>query len=310
MNLILPTPLLQIEYPTNGTALTQNQPFNGVGTVREPTVISNSNPNGIVDYCQTQPQNIAWFVGGYFEANIVDVGEGGWTGAQSSGTGCNSYPSLTATNPGQTTIYMALLRTDPQTGNQYIAQTSSDNSASPLNVVEAVVYVQPQTQTATTQTAQAGAPLLVQITIPFSQYSGPTVTASSGPIQLTGSVTGGTPPYTITWYAQFSWNGQQTVTIVTGGSEVLNYAWTVCSSLSNYAGTANVFLKASDANGATGNSPAGPIGVSFNCEVAQSLPPLPGIGVGLVGLLSALFAATGERLTPITPNDNRGTSFL
>jgi hypothetical protein len=125
---------------------------------------------------------------------------------------------------------------------------------------------------------------------------------------LTGTVTGGTAPYTVTWFAAYSWNGPQMVTIVTGSSNDLNYAWTVCNSLPNTAGTATVFLKANDANGATGQSPTS-VTINYNCEVAQSFPLIPGMSVGLASLLTVLFTITGERLSPVTLKDRRGNSF-
>jgi len=279
---ILPTPMLSI-MPIN-FVIVQNQYFPVQGSV---TISSPLLPGLIpTDLCQTESQNIEWFVGGSFEANIVDVGEGGWVNAQSTGSGCN--PTLTATSSGQTTVYMVLLSIDPQTGNQYIAQAVND---SPLNIASVMINVQPQPTTQPTTPPPGPSSLHVGITSPTpSEYSGtPPVSPASGPIQLNGLVTGGTSPYTVTWYAQYS---SQTVTIVTGGSNDLNYAWTVCNSFYNEEGMASVYLKATDSSNNEGG-PAGPIYVNFMCEVAQALPPF---SVAVVSLLTVLFAVTGEQI--------------
>lgn len=182
---------------------------------------------------------------------------------------------------------MALLTTDPKTGNPYIAQ---DNNGNPI-FVSVTVTVQAQTS----QPPQGGASLVVMIATPAAAYSGnPPITPSSPPIQLSGTVTGGTPPYTITWYAQY---GSSTATIVSGDSSVLNYAWNVgasCSALGFPRGAVLVFLTATDSTSGKGNSPARPIQVNVDCQVAQSIPPSLGMGVGLASLLTMLFAVTAE----------------
>jgi hypothetical protein len=181
-----------------------------------------------------------------------------------------------------------------------------DNQGNPI-VASITVNALPAQVTQTTQSAQVGPPLVVTITTASNAYPA-TINPSSFPIQLSGTVTGGTPPYTITWFAAYTWNGPQMVTIVTGGSNDLNYAWTACPTLGSTAGTATILLKATDVNGATGQSPTS-VTITFNCEVIQSLPAVPVMGMGLVSLLTALFAITGERLTPIVLKDRRGTSF-
>ncbi|MGO9645873.1 MAG: hypothetical protein ACLPY5_14150 [Candidatus Bathyarchaeia archaeon] len=287
LQIILPTPVLSIQYPTSGMSVYQNQPFTSLGTARVSTTITTSTPNGIIDLCQTEPQNIAWYVGGSFEADIVDVGEGGWVNAQFSGLGCN--PTLTAKSSGQTTVYMVLLSTDPQTSNQYIAQTSNGN---PLHITSTVINVQP----APTQPQPGG--LSIQIITPTEPSNSPPHTPTSNPtVELQGTLTGGTAPYLVTW--QGSWDGQ-TTTIAKGLKyNTLDYNWQVCMNgypWFGFYGTITVTLSVIDSKGLTAQATSPPgISINFNCAVAQAFPPIPITG-GLAGLLAVLFAMTGERV--------------
>jgi hypothetical protein len=285
VNLVLPLPVLQIQYPTSNTPIFQNQPFTVIGTARESTVISNANPDGIIHYCLTAPQRLGWAVGGYYSSDL-----GGWVvgynDPKTVGNTCSAQ--LTIPSAGPNTINFFILTADG-------SDLMKDSKGNPI-VAMLTVNVQPSQVIQTT--TQAGPALVVTITTGVMQYAGtPPIGPSSAPIQLSGTATGGTPPYTVVWFAKYSWNGPQTVTIVTGSSKDLSYAWSVCPSLGSTAGSAYIFLKVTDANGVTGQ--AGPIEVNFNCEVAQSLPPFPGLGVTLASLLSLLFAVTAERLTPI-----------
>ena len=281
---ILPTPTLDIVPITQ--PIFQNNPFaaQGSATITSPLLQSFT---GLIDLCQTEPQNIAWYVGGSFEANIVDVGEGGWVGAQSYGSGCN--PTLTAKASGQVTVYMVLLSVEPQTGNQYIPQTSND---SPLYIASTVINVQP----APTQPQPGG--LSIQILTPSEPSNVPPHTPTSNPtVQLQGSLTGGTAPYVVTW--EGSWEGKS-ATIAKGLKyNTLDYNWQVCTSgypWSGFYGTIAVSLSVVDSKGLTAQATSPPeITINFNCEVAQIMTPIP-TADGLVGLLGVLFALTGERV--------------
>jgi hypothetical protein len=294
VHVVLPLPSLAI-FPIQ-PPIFQNQQFSAQGSASISTPLVQSF-TGLVDLCQTQPQNIEWFVGGNFEADIVDVGEGGWVGAQSSGAGCN--PTLTATSPGQTTVTMVLLQTDPQTGNQYIPQ--SGENPNPNYIQSVTINVQP------TPTQPPAGGLSVQITTPSEASNSPPHTPFSNTnVLLQGSVTGGTPPYVVTWQG---WWGQGPTTIATGpAASTLSYNWFVCTNGSPWygrSGTLTVTLSATDSTGKTAQSysPAS-ISINFNCIVTQAMPPLPLTG-GLVTLLTVLFAVTGERLTSRVPTTRR-----
>ena len=288
LQIILPTPVLTIQYPTNGMSVYQNQPFTSVGTARESTTITSTTPNGIVNLCQTEPQNVAWFIGGYYEQDIVDVGEGGWVGAQNGGLGCS--PSLTAKTVGQTMLYMVLLTTDPQTGNQYILTNSKGN---PIQASPITINVLPQP----TQPQPGSTGLSLQILTPSESPNSPAHTATSNPtVQLQGSLTGGTAPYLVTW--QGTWDGK-TTTIAQGLKvATLNYNWQVCTNgypWFPFYGTIVVTLSATDANHQYATAPNS-ISINFNCAVIGAMPPTyPAAGVAT--LLTLIFAVTADRKT-------------
>jgi hypothetical protein len=284
VHVIPPLPTLQIS--PIPPPIFQNQPFSpqGSATISTPLVQSFT---GLVDLCQTEPQNIAWFVGGNFEADIVDVGEGGWVNAQSSGAGCN--PTLVATTPGQTTVTMVLLQTDPQTGNQYIPQ--SGENPNPAYIQSVTINVQ------ATPTQPSAGGLSVQITTSSEASGSPPHTPSSDTtVQLQGSVTGGTPPYSVTWTG---WWDQVPTTIASGPAvSTLNYNWFVCTNGFPWfgrSGTLKVTLSATDSNGKTAQAYSPPyISINFNCIVIQALPPIFPV-TALATLLTLIFVVTADR---------------
>ena len=298
VHVLLPTPTLQILYPTppsqgstvSPATIVQNQPFTAHGSATLATTITSSTPNGLLDLCQTEPQNIAWFVGGYYQALVGEGEGGGWVGAQSSGTSCN--PPLTAKSAGQTTITMALITTIA--GYPYIAQ---DNKGNPI-YVSVTVHVEAQTS----QPPSEGTQLSVHITTPSEPATGYRHTPTSNPtVLLAGTVSGGTSPYTATWTAQYE---GKTYTIATLSSRTLlprvpfpDDDWTVCSTLTGIRGVADVFLSVTDSKSVTQHADNNPIQISLNCQVAQSIPPI--LPVALVSLLTVLFAVTAECNTAI-----------
>jgi hypothetical protein len=295
MHIILPTPTLQIQIPIPGATVQSGQPFSGYGKATVPTVISSSNPNGLIDLCQTQSQNIAWFVGGNYEPDIVDVGEGGWVGAQSGGTGCN--PSLTATNTGQTatqtTVYMVLLTTDPQTGNPYVV---TDSKGNPVQAQPVTINVLP-----TPAPPPPGVTTLsVQIITPSEPGNAPPHTVTSNPtVQLQGSLTGGTAPYTVTWTG--TWDGKTAIIAKGLKYNTLSYNWQVCTNGFPWfpygPGTIIVHLNAVDSsNPQLHADDTSDIQIQFNCVVTGAFPPIFATGA-LVTLLTVIFTVTTERKT-------------
>jgi hypothetical protein len=278
VNIILPTPTLQILCaPCNSQSgtITQNQPFAVVGEGQIDVFANTAYPNGVDDFCNTAPQRLQWSI------DYAAVGN--------NPSGCSA--TLTITTPGQHMILFFLLTPD-------LSNMATDSKGN-FYIESVTVTVQPQTSTttSTTTTTSSQGGLRVMIISPSSptQYSGSAgVTPSSGPIQLTGfDMTPAppmTPPITFTWYAQYS---SQTVTIATtgpGNLVISQYTWEVCNTFYNYQGMAFVYLKATDASNHEGS--AGPVYVSFNCEVAQAFPPF---SVALVSLLTVLFAVTGDQ---------------
>ena len=281
---ILPTPTLDIIPITQ--PIFQNNPFNAQGsaTITSPLLQSFT---GLINLCQTEPQNIEWFVGGRFEADIVDTGEGGWVGAQSYGYGCN--PALTAKAPGQVTVSMVMISTDPQTGNTYIPETANGN---PLYIATTTINVQP----APTQPQPGG--LSIQILTPSEPSTSPPHTPTVNPtVQLQGSLTGGTAPYTVTW--EGSWDGKSAAIAKGLKYNTLDYTWQVCTNgypWFGFSGVIYVTLSVVDANGLTAQATTPPeISINFNCAVIQVITSPP-FAAGLASLLVVLFVLTGERI--------------
>lgn len=182
---------------------------------------------------------------------------------------------------------------------------ATDNNG---NTIETSVTINVQAQTSTPP--PSGLTLSVSVIAPTAQSENPSTphTPTSNPIvNLQGTVSGGTPPYTATWTAQyqgsFSQYEGQTYTIASLSSKTLLPAgsppfpdddWSVCNTFANSAGEAVVSLSATASNGATGQG-VGPSVIYFNCEVAQSIPQIP--VEALVSLLTLLFTVTAERKT-------------
>lgn len=301
VKVLLPTPQLQILCaPCSQPTITQNVPFTVQGRAWVNTVVSSAYPNGIIDRCQ----NVGWAVGGSYVADQVESGEGAWVGAQSGGTGCTT--SLTASTPGPTTINLILSATDPQTGEQYVAV---DNNGNPI-VQSVTVNVQASSTTPPPPPPGATAPT-VTITMPTDGPSSPQHTPTSNPVvNLQGTVSGGTPPYTATWTAIY--NGQ-TYTIDTFSSSGIhaiglafpNDRWNLASSsyCSQYGyvnGLVSIQLSVTDSNQLTGQTggTTNPDGsANIDCVQIQTISPVP--GAALVSLLTVLFTVTAESKTTL-----------
>ncbi|HXX72253.1 MAG TPA: hypothetical protein VEI80_01050 [Candidatus Acidoferrales bacterium] len=285
---ILPTPQLLILNPLPGATVTEGTPIDAIAHATLATVVSQTNPDGLIHLCLIEPQNFNWFVGGYFEADMVDLSDGStggaWTGAVAYGTGC--VASLTIPSSGQTatyqaTIYLVLGATDAKSGQWYIPEDLASNPVIPFKTV--TVNVQPKT-------SSAASPPIVQIINPASG-SGPYGYTST--VTLQGTVSSGTPPYTTaTWTATY----HGSYTIATGPpSSTLNYQWTIGQTACNGLGlttqnTVFLSLTVTDSAHATGASQTVPI--TLNCAYSQSIKPI--LGVGLTSLLS-VFAAAEEQ---------------
>jgi hypothetical protein len=304
VKLVLPTPQLQILCApcSPPPPIVQNQPFTVQGRATLATPVSSAYPNGINDLCQSEPLNIAWFVGGRFEADIVDVGEGAWTVAQSGGTGCNA--PLVATSPGQTTIYLVLGTTDSQTGNWYIPEDVNSNPI-PGRIVSVTVTVQAQT-TPPPPPPPGVSKLVVTITSPFEGSSSPQHTRTSNPVvNLQGTVSGGAPPYTATWTATYAGHSYTISTFSSSGFHPIglpfpNDRWDLasssyCSTIAYTNGLVTISLSVTDSTHQPPVIAPKSGSANISCIQIQIISPLP--GVALVTLLSVLFAVTAERKT-------------
>jgi hypothetical protein len=275
VNILFPTPTLRILCaPCNSQSgtITQNQPFAVVGEGQIAVLANSAYPNGVDDLCNTAPQRLQWSI------DYAALGN--------NPSGCSA--TLTITTPGQHLILFFLLTPD-------LSNMATDGKGN-FYIASVTVTVQAQTSTPPPPPTPSQGGLRVMITSPGpTQYSGSAgITPSSGPIYLTGlDLTPAppmTPPITFTWYAQYL---SQTVTITTtgpGNLVISQYTWKVCNTFYNEQGMASVYLKATDAANHEGS--AGPVYVSFNCEVAQAFPPF---SVAMVSLLTVLFAVTGDQ---------------
>jgi hypothetical protein len=266
---------------------------------------SSTYPNGVNDFCVTEPQNIFWYVGGNFYPDIVDVGEGAWTISQSYGTSCTA--PLMATKPGQTTIYFVLGLIDPY-GKWYIPEDVNSNPL-PGYIVKVTVTVHAQTSPPTPPPAGVSQ-LVVTITSPYETASSPAHTPTSNPIVvLQGTVSGGTPPYTATWTALSYGHSYTISTFSSSGIHPIGLPfpddrWDLssngCYLVAYSAGVMAITLTVTDSNGQTVTvppppSPPSPLpAANINCPPPiQTISPFP--GTALVSLLTVLFTITAER---------------